>query len=168
MDVDNIQSMLNELIMDEGHDDEDLNEIYDDEEDLNNLEGSDDEEEINYAGQSSSNRTAQQVLDHVINNVLTDEQHIALKKGECFFCRKKEHFFRNCPSRTVYLKSNRKRRILSRQANHSRPVQQNKGKQPQRKPFQQNKKRRDPNAMVYGIEDDDGEDYDEFNSNENF
>ncbi|KAF5357160.1 hypothetical protein D9756_006436 [Leucocoprinus leucothites] len=51
-------------------------------------------------GPSNSDRDVYGSLySHIINNVLTDEQRVALKRGECFFCHKKGHFAKSCPAR---------------------------------------------------------------------
>jgi len=176
MEVDYLNEIINQLDMDEEQDDEDLNELYDsDEEDLNNHEEYDsDEEEVNYTSQrrqSNSNgrsKGAKGALDHLINNVLTDEQRQALRRGECFFCKKKGHFYRDCEARKVYLNSARKKSMANRPAPRATRQTNNNQKQKGKRPFRNNQKRKtDPNAMVYNVEDDD-DDYDEFNSNENF
>jgi len=131
MEIDYVQHMLNELQVDDEEEDEDLHEVYDSEEDLNNHEGSDSEDDtINYTGQGSANRgTAKSTLEHILNNVLTDEQRAALKKGECFFCKKKGHFYRDCEARKVYLNKSRTRNVPKRNSRQSSgPQRKGKGK----------------------------------------
>jgi len=125
-----------------------------------------DEEVNNLYSQKSRNtdRDATDVLDHLINNVLSDEQRIALRNGECFFCKKKGHFYCTCPARKIYFGQGRKTGMATRKNFKSKPTTSSKT----RKPFQSKKKKRDPNAMVYQIEDDEADNLDEFSEAENF
>ncbi|KAF5360850.1 hypothetical protein D9756_004557 [Leucocoprinus leucothites] len=103
------------------------------------------------------------LYSHIINNVLTDEQRITLKRGECFFCHKKGHFAKSCLARKVWFKSTRKTNMGSKQTQKS----QSKPKQGNCRPFKP--KRKDPNTMVYEIDQASDEDdlFQEY-SNENF
>jgi len=93
MDVDNIYQMINELSLDNKNRDNDF--FEEEEEEDYYREEEDDEEEINNISprQNSSARRVSETLNHLINNVLTDEQRAALRNGECFFCKKKGHFY---------------------------------------------------------------------------
>ncbi|KAF5347627.1 hypothetical protein D9756_010658 [Leucocoprinus leucothites] len=103
------------------------------------------------------------LYSHIINNVLTDKQRIALKRGECFFCHKKGHFTKSCPARKVWFKSRGKTNMGLKQMQKS----QSKPKQGNCRPFKPKKK--DPDAMVYKIDQASDEDdpFQEY-SNENF
>ncbi|KAF5345475.1 hypothetical protein D9756_011377 [Leucocoprinus leucothites] len=103
------------------------------------------------------------LYSHIINNILTNKQRIALKREECFFCHKKGHFAKSCPARKVWFKSTEKTNMGSKQMQKF----QSKLKQGNHRPFKP--KRKDPNAMVYEIDQASDED-DPFQqySNENF
>ncbi|KAF5354287.1 hypothetical protein D9756_006940 [Leucocoprinus leucothites] len=103
------------------------------------------------------------LYSHIINNVLTDKQRIALKRGECFFCNKKGHFAKSCLARKVWFKLRGKTNMGLKQTQKS----QSKPKQGNHRPFKP--KRKDPDAMVYEIEQASNKDnpFQEY-SNENF
>ena len=154
MDIDRLMESIDEIDLDyseeeidgyESEDSEDLEEI--EEEDIFNI--------INSSGKRKSKE--HNALSHVVYNVLTDEQRNALRNGECFFCHKKGHFFRDCKDRKVYLNSRGKKPM----GNGKGPRRNSKTFQKKSKPMKKFKsKRTDPNAMVYELEDDSNSDSD--------
>ena len=166
MDVDLLTHVINELTIDDrerGYDshesegeDSDYREDEEDDEENNNIY-------TNSRRQSNSDRNAHEALSYLVNSILTDEQRVALRNGECFFCHKKGHWFNTCPARKAYLKQKRKGSMGPKQPKRQ---DQRKGT---RKPFPNQKKRQDPNTMVYQIEElDEEEPFEEYSNNGNF
>ncbi|KAF5354229.1 hypothetical protein D9756_007003 [Leucocoprinus leucothites] len=168
MDIDRISRGIYRLSIEDDREADDGG-IYElgAEDDDNPEEEESEGEDINQTyneGPSNTDRDVYGSLySHIINNVLTDEQRIALKRGECFFCHKKGHFAKSCPARKVWFKSRGKTNMGLKQTQKS----QSKPKQGNRRPFKP--KRKDPDAMVYEIEQASDEDdpFQEY-SNENF
>jgi hypothetical protein len=162
MDIDQIYQQLNRLAVDENGDDDESEE----EESNNEPEEDDDNDEVNKLytqGQRNSNQSPNKhkdALNHLINSVLTDKQRVALKQGVCFFCKKKGHFYRDCQARKIFVHKRGTGNMGQQQTNYSnKPRPSNKGKG--RKTFQN--KRKDPNALVYNLEDDNDNNDDPFN-----
>ena len=137
-----------------------------------------DEDEVNFVSRRLSTSTskhsptsnASDKALHFLVQSLTDEQRSILKKGDCFWCKKPGHFFRDCTTRKAYLAntpSTSSKRDYSRSKGKS-----SKGKKPQR-PIKGKGKfrpRRDINAIINNIieqfdssdkeeEDNDDEDF---------
>ena len=95
MDVDYLSRTINEIdIMDS-----------EEEEEFQQEESEDEEDEIDNIRTSTRQDTGKEALKFLINNILTDEQRVALKQGLCFFCKQKGHFYRDCEKRKVFLKA---------------------------------------------------------------
>jgi hypothetical protein len=77
-----------------------------------------------------------------------------------FLLQKEGHFYRTCPSRKVYLNTNQRKGMAPTQT--KRPNTTSKG--PKKTNFR--KPRKDPNAMVYNLEDEEDNLFNDF-SNEN-
>ena len=165
MDVDYIYQAINELAMDDR--DRELVSSESEREDSDYRDDDDSDEEVNnifIPRQRNTNRSSNDKLNYVINYILTDEQRVALRNGECFFCKQKGHVYRSCPARKTYLASGRKRSMGNKSSSNSKSKP--KGKQQQKRNYQ--KKKVDPNAMVYNIEDDEDEQFEEFSNDGNF
>ena len=153
MDVDYLRQSINEIDLDDIEEDEEIDKIDESEED--------DDEEIDVI----SSRTPSKAVQEFIRNVLTDEQRAALRNGECFFCHKQGHFYRDCKARKTYVNSKGK----SNMAGKYKPKPSGNKSTPRKKGNYKPKARKvDPNAMVYNIEDDDEDPFEEYSNNGNF
>ena len=150
MDIDYYYQSYNQINSYDSEEEEEFNEAEEEDE-------SDDE--ISYTQPRRELNKGSEALHHLINNVLTDEQRAALKRGECFFCHKQGHFYRDCQARKTYIKSKGTKNMGSKPNRQSKPRSSN----PKKKPFTK-KKPVDPNAMVYNFEEDE----EEFSDNEDF
>jgi hypothetical protein len=141
MDIDFYREQCNEVDGDDSS-----------EEEPSSQEEESSDEEISLAQTRKSDRSIN-ALSHLINNILTDDQRASLRNGECFFCHKQGHFYRDCKAWRNYINSSRKKPVDRKQSKkpNNRP-QKSKGKFTPKK-----KKPVDPNAMVYNFEEDEEE-----------
>ena len=139
MDIDFYNASYNEINSYDSEEEEEYNELE---------EESDEEEQISYS-QHQRRDKENVALSHIINNVLTDEQRATLKRGECFFCHKQGHFYRDCAARKIYINNRGKKPVAPKQSKQSKPRPSNTKRKsnPRKKPV-------DPNAMVYNFEED--------------
>ena len=162
MDVDYLEELIAELGLDNRDDDDSV--VESETEGSSSGEESDNEDEnCDELGfktkpiRSGSNRfTANDTLQHLINNVLTDEQRQALRRGECFFCQKTGHFYWTCPRRKEYLKRKGKTSMASGSSKRSSKGKQSTSKTGNKPRTKKGRKKesKDPNVMVYNIEDE--------------
>ncbi|EKM77024.1 hypothetical protein AGABI1DRAFT_93686 [Agaricus bisporus var. burnettii JB137-S8] len=159
MDVDQIYFQLNQLGLD--------NESEDSESESEESESEDsDDEEVNFIRQRrTQTQTPKQAVQGFINAILTDEQRAALKRGECFFCHKKGHWYRDCRARKLYIKQGG-RTSMDRNPGTDRKKKQGNGKPKKQKTWKK-KEPIDPNAMVYNIEEEE-DNFEEFSKDGNF
>jgi hypothetical protein len=147
MDVDHILQSINEIELDDSEEDEEYNEVEEEE---------DSEEEIDNINSSRRTPGKANALHHLINNVLTEEQRAALRKGECFFCHKQGHFYRDCAARKTYVRSHGKKPMASkptpRKTSGRNGGTGSGGKK--KNNFKGRSKPVDPYAMVYNFEED--------------
>ncbi|KAF5345110.1 hypothetical protein D9756_011474 [Leucocoprinus leucothites] len=82
-------------------------------------EGEDINQTYNEGPSNTDRGVYSSLYSHIINNILTNEQRIALKRGECFFCHRKGHFAKSCLARKGWFKSRGKTNMGSKQMQKS-------------------------------------------------
>ena len=111
MDINFFNSSYNEINSYDSEEEEEYNKLE---------EESEDDKEISYS-QHKGRDKENVALSHIINNVLTDEQQATLKRGECFFCHKQGHFYRDCAARKIYINNRGKKPMAPKHNKQSKP-----------------------------------------------
>jgi hypothetical protein len=167
MDVDALYYSLNELDLD--RDDNEAEEF----EGANSNSKEEDykDNQLNEIRQANPDR---RMLQNFINHVLNQDQRSALRRGDCFWCKKSGHWWIDCKARKLYNQQAALGNFSKINKYKSKPKFSKGPKKP--KPFKKakqpfvKKQPVDPNAMVYNLEeeDDELEEFTEYMNNRNF